>query len=253
MKTVFRFQFSVFRKKQPARECCGRAWQPAVLKTENRKLKTPAGFTLFEVILSMMILALLTGAVYSITSAATETTRAALDEQVSVRRLEAFLKVTRDAFLNLPYQGKVQLRFSKSASGAPVPEIIFEEAAGLFGIPSLGGGSLILAARPRADGTRTMSLLRVPKDLQGDELDTLKAGNSWVPLLPRVEKVKWTFFANGEWKEEWLPENGRPLTARLEMEYLEMAGSKIDTQFWIPPLSTVPQNQPPAPQPSPAP
>ena len=62
-----------------------------------------------------------------------------------------------------------------------------------------------------------MSLLRVPKGLQGNDLDLFKGGNSWIPLLPRVEKVKWSFFANGEWREEWLPENGRPLTARLEM------------------------------------
>ena len=212
-----------------------------------------SAFTLFEVILSLLILALLTGAVYSITSAATETSKATMDEQVSVRRMEAFLKVTRDAFLSLPREGKVQLRFSKSATGSPVPEVVFEEAAGLFGIPSLGGGSLILAARPRADGSRTMSLLRVPKDLQGTELENFKAGNSWVALLPRVEKVKWSFFANGEWKDEWLPGNGRPLTARLEMEYLDMAGSKIDCQFWIPPLSAAAQGQPPAPKPKPSP
>ncbi len=224
------------------------------LNTEKRTLKTCSAFTLFEVILSLMILALLTGAVYSITSAATETSMATLDEQVSVRRIEAFLKVTRDAFLNLPRDGKVQLRFSKSSTGAPVPEIIFEEAAGLFGIPSLGGGSLILAAKPRADGSRTMSLLRIPKDLHGEQLENLKSGNSWIPLLPRVEKVKWSFFADGEWKEEWLPENGRPLAARLQLEYLDMAGSKIDCQFWIPPVTAVPQAapKPPAPASSPS-
>ena len=42
-------------------------------------LRSPvSAFTLFEVILSLMILALLTGAVYSITSAATETSRATM-------------------------------------------------------------------------------------------------------------------------------------------------------------------------------
>ena len=210
---------------------------------------SPSGFTLFEVILSLLILALLTGAVYSITSAATETSRATMEEQVAVRRMEAFLKVTRDAFLNLPREGKVHLQFSKSPAGAPIPEIVFEEAAGLFGIPSLGGGSLILAARPRADGSRTMSILRVPKDVQGIELENLKAGNSWIPLLPRVELVKWTFFANGEWKEEWLPENGRPLSVRLQMDYLDMAGSKIDGQFWIPPVSAAAQARQPTPKP----
>lgn len=223
------------------------------MKNESRS-RFSSGFTLLEVIMAMGILAMLTGAVYSITMAATEASKATMDEQVSVRRVEAFLKVTRDAFLNLPREGSVQLRFSKSATGAPVPEIIFQEAAGLFGIPSLGGGSLILAARPRADGSRTMSILRVPKDLQGPELDRLKAGNDWIPLLPRVEKVKWSFFANGEWKEEWLPENGRPLAARLQMEIPDMGGSKIDSQFWIPPLAALAsQDQTPGPSPSPSP
>jgi len=210
-----------------------------------------AAFTLFEVILALMILGMLTGAVYSITSAATGASRATMEEQSSVRRVEAFLKVTRDAFLNLPREGSVHLEFSKSASGAPVPELIFEEAPGVFGVPSLGGGSLILAARPRADGSRTVSLLLVPRDPGIGELDRLKGGNGWIPLLPRVEKVKWSFFANGEWKDEWPRENGRPLTARLEMEYLDMGSSKIDVQFWIPPLATAQQNQPPAPTPAP--
>ena len=210
-------------------------------------------FTLFEVILSLMILALLTGAVYSITSAAAETSRATMEEQVAVRRMEAFLKVTRDAFLNLPREGKVHLQFSKSPAGAPIPEIVFEESTGLFGIPSLGGGSLVLAARPRADGSRTMSLLRVPRDVQGIDLENLKAGDSWIPLLPRVEVVKWSFFANGEWKDEWPPENGRPLSARLQMDYLDMAGSKIDSQFWIPPVSAAAPAQQPAPTPKPTP
>jgi hypothetical protein len=166
--------------------------------------------------------------------------------------MEAFLKVTRDAFLSLPREGRVQLRFSKSASGAPVSEIIFEDVSGVFGVPSLAGGSLILAARPRADGSRTMCLLLVPRDLPGAELERLKSGNSWIPLLPRVERVKWSFFANGEWKDEWLVENGRPLTARLEMENRDMGGSKIDVQFWIPPLAAAPAAPSPKPPNPPA-
>jgi len=213
----------------------------------------PCGaFTLFEVILALLLLGLLTGAVYSITSAATEASRTTLEEQVVVRRVEAFMKVTREAFLNLPCEGRVQLRFSKSASGAPVPEIIFEETTGVFGVPSLGGGSLILAARPRADGSRTMSLLLAPHDLPSADLDRLKDGNSWIPLLPRVERVKWSFFANGEWMDEWLPENGRPLTARLEMECLDLGGAKMDVQFWIPPLAAL-SAAAPSPTPSPPP
>jgi len=230
-------------------ECGARAALP------HSAFRTPhSAFTLFEVILALMILALLTGAVYGIAAAATEAAKATMSEQVSVRRLEAFLKVTRDAFLNLPREGKIYLKIAKSPTGAPVPEMTFEESPGVFGIPSLGGGSLILAARPQADGSRTMSLIVVPRDLPPTDLDRLKSGGSWIPLLPRLERVKWSFLANGEWKDEWPPENGRPLVVRLEMEYLDMGGSRIDAQFWVPQLAAAPAPQPsPSPPPSPAP
>ena len=211
-----------------------------------------AGFTLIEVVLALAILGILTGAVYSIASSAMEASKATLAEQASSRRLEAFLSVTRDAFLCLPREGRIQLRFTRAPSGAPVPEVIFEEATGVFGIPSLGGGALILSARPRADGTRTMSVLRIPKGTQGLQLDRLTAQGAWIPLLPRVERVRWSFMANGQWRDEWLPENGRPLAARLQMDYLDMPGSKIDAQFWIPPLAAAATNAP-TPPPAPAP
>lgn len=216
----------------------------------KRGNRTARAFTLIEVILALGILALLTGAIYGITSASLDATRTTLDEQFAVRRVASFLRVTRDAFLNLPREGTVHLRFTRASGGAPVPELVFEEAAGLFGIPSLGGGSLILAARPRADGSRTFALLRVPKGIQGTDLERLSSGNNWLPLLPRVEKVKWTFLSDGEWKEEWPEGSGRPLAVRLQMDYLELPGVPVDSQFWIPELGQAAQ-PPPAPVPPP--
>lgn len=212
-----------------------------------------AAFTLFEVILALGILILLSGAVYSISSAAMEASKSTLAEQVSVRRLESFLRVTRDAFLNLPREGSIQLRISKSSSGSPVPEIVFQDAAGVFGIPSLAGGSLLLAARQRSDGSRTFAILRVPKDTRGADLERMQSEGPWIPLLPRVERVKWTFFANGEWKEEWTEGAGRPLAVRLELEYLEIPGKTIDAQFWIPPLRAAAPTPAPGPAPGPNP
>jgi prepilin-type N-terminal cleavage/methylation domain-containing protein len=202
-----------------------------------------AAFTLFEVILALMILGLLSGAVYSITVAALESTKATLAEQAGSRRLEAFVRITRDAFLNLPAEAELYLRFGESSGGAPVPELVFSETTGTFGVASLGGGSLILSARPRADGTRVFSILRVPADLQGSDYERLMEKGAWIPLLPGVEKVKWSFWRQGEWMEEW-PEgmNGtlyfsRPTSVRLSFEYIDLPGSVIDLQFWIPPLA----------------
>ena len=195
------------------------------------------GFTLFEVILALMILGLLSGAVYSITAAALESTKVTLTEQAASRRLEAFVRITRDAFLNLPADAKLFLRFGKASSGAPVPELVFSETTGTFGVSSLGGGSLILSARPRADGTRVFSILRVPADLQGIDYDRLMDQGAWIPLLPGVEKVSWLFWQQGEWVEEWPEGSTRPESVRLRFEYIDLPGSLIDLQFWIPPLA----------------
>jgi prepilin-type N-terminal cleavage/methylation domain-containing protein len=201
-------------------------------------------FTLFEVILALMILGLLSGAVYSITTAALEATKATMAEQAGARRLEAFVRTTRDAFLNLPADAQLFLRIAKSSSGAPVPELVFAETSGTFGMASLGGGSMILSARPRADGTRAFSILRVPANVQGLDYDRLIESGSWMPLLPGVEKVVWTFLRQGEWLEEWPEGSGRPESVRLSFEYTELPGSEIVLQFWIPPLAP-PQQAPP--------
>jgi prepilin-type N-terminal cleavage/methylation domain-containing protein len=196
-----------------------------------------SGFTLFEVIMALMILGLLSGAVYSIAKAALETSKSVMTEQSSARRLEAFLRITREGFLNLPADANLSLRISKASSGAPVPELVFAETSGTFGVSSLGGGSLILAARPRADGTRSFSILRVPEELDASAQERLIAKGDWVPLLPGVEKVVWFFFNGSEWVEEWPQGAGRPQMVRLQFSYEPMPGTTIDVQFWIPPLA----------------
>ena len=195
------------------------------------------GFTLFEVIMALMILGLLSGAVYSISSAALEASKSVMTEQTSARRLEAFLRITREAFLNLPADAALSLRISKSSSGAPVPELVFAETSGTFGVPSLGGGSLILAARPRADGSRTFSILRVPGKIDASAMDRLIAKGDWISLLPGVNRVAWFFFNGNEWVEEWPQGAGRPQLVRLQFSYDPMGATPIEVQFWIPPLA----------------
>ena len=201
----------------------------------RRHLKS--GFTLFEVIMALMILGLLSGAVYSISFAALEASKSVIREQTSARRLEAFLRITREAFLNLPAEGKISLRISQSSGGAPVPELIFAETSGAFGVASLGGGSLFLAARPRADGSRAFSILRVANQIDTSEMERLVTKGPWVPLLPGASRVKWLFFNGNDWVEEWPEGAGRPQLVRLQFSYDPMAGIPVDVQFWIPPLA----------------
>lgn len=221
----------------------------------RKRLANNRGFTLFEVIMALMILGLLSGAVYSITSAAVESSKATITEQAGCRRVEAFARVMRDAFLNLPRDARVFLRAGKSSTGAPAQELVFAETSGTFGVASVAGGSLVLSARPRSDGTRVFSIIRVPANLQGNDFDRMMGEGPWIPLLPGVEKVTWSFFRQGKWQETWADGAGRPEAVRLSFEYADIPGTPLDFQFWLPPLAQPkpPDSNPSAPNPPPTP
>ena len=201
-------------------------------------------FTLLEVILSMGILALLSASVYAIVTSSIGASRVAMDQQLTLRRLDAFLRVTRDAFLNLPAQGTVSLQIAKARGGESEPQLILGKVQGLFGMPSLGGGSLVLAARPRADGTRTITLLRIAPNATDRQIEVAMTAPG-IPLLPKVRKPHWSFFLDGNWKEEWPAGSPRPALVKLEGE-LEGLPSPLEEIFYLPPLT------PPAPPETPA-
>lgn len=196
--------------------------------------KTSA-FTLLEVILAMAIMVLLAGAIYSISSAAIESTKETIVEQFTMRRLAGFLQITRTAFLNLPADGTV---FLSNDSNNTIPDLNFENATGLFGIASLGGGILTLSAQPSSDGTRTFSMLRIPKNVEGSDLDHFYQNASWVKLLPKVQKPHWSFFRKGEWVDEWPRGSGRPQLVRLEMEIVGIK-DPIESIFYVPAIAKV--------------
>lgn len=197
--------------------------------------KQTNGFTLLEVVLAMTILALLAGALYSISTAAIESTKEALVTQFTMRRLEGFLHLTRNAFLSLPANGTIYLNTDNAANNNGVPDLYFQNAIGLFGLASLAGGTLILSPRSANDGTRSFSILRIPKNVRGSDLATLYQGDTWVTLLPKIKKPHWSFFKNGTWSDEWPQGAGRPQLVRLEMEVVGI-GSMVEAIFYVPAL-----------------
>jgi prepilin-type N-terminal cleavage/methylation domain-containing protein len=205
------------------------------------------GFTLVEVVLAMGILALLATAVYAVTSSAIGASRSAMEQQLVLRRADAFLSVVRDALVNLPAEGSVSLEIGKSASGSPEQRLVLSKARNLFGLPSLGGGSLVLAARPMADGSRVLTLLRLSPGLRDDQREKALSARG-VPLLPGVISPQWSFFSGGMWREEWPSGSPRPQLVRLKVHLREIP-DPIETLFYLPPLGA-PQGAAPQPTPS---
>jgi prepilin-type N-terminal cleavage/methylation domain-containing protein len=202
----------------------------------NRHLSR--AFTLVEVVLAMGILALLATAVHSVTSSAIGASRAAMEQQLVLRRADAFLSVVRDALLNLPAEGSVSLEIGKSPSGSPEPRLVITKARNLFGLPSLAGGSLIISARPTADGSRVLTLLRLPPGLREDQRDKALSAHG-VPLLPGAISPQWSFFSGGAWKEEWPAGSPRPQLVRLSIQLREVP-DPIESLFYVPPVGAGP-------------
>lgn len=212
------------------------------------------GFTLLEVVLSMGILALLAASVYAIASSSITASRTAMEQQLTLRRLDAFLRLTRGALVNLPGQATVSLEMARGIGGDPEPRLTLGNVQGVFGLPSLGGGSLVLAAKPRADGTRTITMLRIPARATERELAAALAAPG-IPLLPRVRKPRWSFFADDNWKEEWPAGSPRPSLIRLLLE-IDGLPDPVEAIFYIPPVAAPPATAAPAgaaPSPSPSP
>jgi prepilin-type N-terminal cleavage/methylation domain-containing protein len=201
-------------------------------------------FTLLEVILSMAILAMLAASVYAIVSSSISASKIAMEQQLTLRRLDSFLRVTRDAFVNLPGRASVFLEIAKSSGGQPEPRLVLGNVQGLFGMPSLGGGTLVLAARPRSDGTRTITMLRIPPNCTDRELEAAYESPG-IPLLPKARKPTWSFQSPGagnDWKIEWPQGSPRPSLVRLQFEMNDLP-DPIEAVFQVPEISPPAQDQ----------
>ena len=203
--------------------------------------QTRWGFTLLEVIISMTIMALLAGSVYAVVSASISASQTAMTQQLILRRLDAFLRVTREAFLNLPAEGNVSLEIGHSKGGSAEQDLVISKPQEIFGLPSLAGGSLVLAARAKSDGTRTMTLLTIPANASDREkIEAFAAPGT--PLLPRLRKPRWTFKftpQDEEWKEELPAGSAKPLLIRLQTEIDELP-NPVEAVFYLPPLKAAP-------------
>ena len=208
---------------------------------------------MLEVVISMGILALLAASVYAIVSSAIGAAQTTMEQQLVMRRLDAFLRVSREAFLNLPATGTLTLEIGRTKTGDTEQRLILSNPQGIFGLPSLAGGSLVLAAKPRSDGTRTMTLLKIPANASEQEREEAMAA-SGVPLLPKLRKPRWSFkssVANSDWKEELPAGSPRPSLVRLQMQVDELPDS-IEAVFYVPPLGSPPTaTNSPSPSPTP--
>ena len=201
--------------------------------TQNRC----AGFTLFEMIVVVMIFVLMAGGIYTTVSAAVQASAMLSEENLRTQRLNAFVSLLRRTFHNLPATASISGGVGTGGEG--LPQIVLRDAPGVFAWGSGGpsAGTVVLAARPRLGGGREFSLMLLPSSLgEIERRDALETGK-WLRLVPDLRAARWRFFNPSlqDWAEEW-PEGGeRPPLVELS---LTMLGDDIPRSyvFWLPPV-----------------
>lgn len=196
-----------------------------------------AGFTLFEMIVVIMIFVLMAGGIYATVSAAVQASAILSEENLRNQRLNAFVSLLRRTFHNLPATARIS--GGVGAAGEGLPQIVLRDAPGVFAWGSGGpaAGTVVLAARPRLGGGREFSLLLLPSSLgETERRDAFERGQ-WLRLVPEMRSARWRFFnpVLQDWVEEW-PEGGeRPPLVELSLSLL---GEEIPRSyvFWLPPV-----------------
>jgi len=200
-----------------------------------------AGFSLFEIVIAMAILALISGTVLSILWQAGDTAAEIREWDRRDEELSVFLSLLEETIEGLPNTGSITMTPpNESASG--FHEMTVSDAATAFAFGERIGsiGETTIALRPATDERSGESLFELalsrddfaPNDEDGDGmvfrageddfLDQDEEGRYWLPLVSGVESASWRFWdeEQREWLDEWTDEERLPALMEFAIDDL---------------------------------
>ena len=216
-------------------------------------------FSLFEIVVAMTILGIISTAVLSILWQAGDTATGIRELDQRDEEVSRFLTLLRESIENLPPGGTLAMTpAEESVSG--YPELVIGNSATGFTFGEIIGSSeeTIISLRPgkeSPDGQPTfdLALSRAdfePEDTDGsgmafgagtdDFLQSDEEGRYWLPLLSGITAASWNFWdeAQQSWVDEWtddekmpvllafsFDDNFRPIPLRVVFEVPEQASS----------------------------
>ncbi|NLT69742.1 MAG: prepilin-type N-terminal cleavage/methylation domain-containing protein [Verrucomicrobiaceae bacterium] len=191
-----------------------------------------AAFSLFEIVVAMTILGIISSAVLSILWQAGDTAAGIRELDQRDEEVSRFLALLRESIENLPPGGTLAMTpAEESVSG--YPELVIGNSATAFTFGEIVGSSeeTILSLRPGKEppggGAPAFALALsradfAPEDTDGsgmafragpdDFLQSDEEGRYWLPLLSGVTAASWHFWdeEQQEWIDEWTDEEKMP-------------------------------------------
>jgi type II secretion system protein J len=180
------------------------------------KLETSPAFTLLEVMLAVMIMALIGVAIYRFVLTDLEAIHISTEDTARKGEVQALIAVLGEEFCNLPtsqqnaFSGEAH-KFNQKASDQV--EWLTQAGNGLFTQAAQGQWKVTLILRPQDKGnTYTLGLLRQLTDANSKQ-------DHWLPLLMNVDAIEIRYFDPrlNAWLEKWSDAQSIPSLVRVRI------------------------------------
>lgn len=205
------------------------------------------GFTLLEVSIAIMIIALISGAIFSLVQGVIAVTTQVEYGWNRHQQIYRFSELMRSTLRELPNNAVIESK-EEDWNGFPAPTLIIRG-----GTMDLGGASLlsgewetVLQAREMRGGRVGLYLFQRP--VEGTRTAVEYQETEAIQLLPDMIYVNWEFKQanSNDWLVEWRAGNQKPALIRIELIPIETEESQFLT-YWLPDASNPQGNLNPRP------
>jgi len=177
-----------------------------------------AGYLLLEVLLALAVLSIVVVMIFQIIQTTVKVTTDIDFLQIQQRKVDGICELMRRNFDSMPASCLFETRGTAGST-----QLVFRDAPFNFTWAKAGPsyGTVIIAARPQANGRIALSVLQEPGDSSSSPTlgdDDKKA--LWFPLLSNIEQINWRFFSqqNGKWTSDWPNSQSKPNLVELTLK-----------------------------------
>lgn len=207
--------------------------------------KDAGGFTLVEVIVTMVIFIILAAAVFGIITGVLQGVSTLQDNQVHRDQIQALNEFLKQRLSGLPARDFLISYRRNDGEGLAQNGIVISD----------NGNVTAIDAKLQPNGYYTLRIARYPVEV-AQHFDITKDDTSitWTPLLRDVKTVQWKFqdLDTAQWLDQWSNTSTKPNLIEFS---LQLAGDTkpVTVDFWLPRISPVTLAAPPQSNPTPAP
>ncbi len=194
-----------------------------------RRAKSEAGFTLIEVMVSLMIFGLIAAAGVAILSFSVKA------QSATGSKLDDISALTRTISILSADLAQASNRTSRDEAGTSVPAFIGESGSGVT--PML---RLVRAGWSNIDGAARSSMQKVAYRVDGGVFQRIAYpmvdGAQPLPpaaLLTKVRQVGLRYRIAGAWSDRWNGASGRPLPDAMELTVQRDDGTQFRQMFFV--------------------